>query len=41
MAKLPPFMAKKPGKTAPAAKLCPNCKNPSCKKMGKCLMKGK
>lgn len=40
MATKPPFMMKKaPGK-APAGKLCPGCKNPACKKAGKC-MKGK
>jgi hypothetical protein len=41
---MPPFMKggapakKKPG--APAGKMCPGCKNPACKKAGKC-MKGK
>lgn len=43
MAKMPPqFMSKKaPAKTAakggkPAGKMCPGCKNPACKRMGKC-----
>lgn len=32
-AKAPPFGKK------PAAKLCPGCKNPACKKAGKCAKK--
>lgn len=36
--KLPPFMAKKaaPGGAKAPAKMCPGCKNPACKKAGKC-----
>jgi hypothetical protein len=46
MAKLPPaFLAKKAapaakgksGAKAPAGKLCPGCKNPACKRAGKCM----
>lgn len=33
-----PAAKKAPGK--PAAKMCPGCKNPACKRMGKCA-KGK
>lgn len=39
--KMPPFMmkGKAPAKKA-AGKMCPGCKNPACKRAGKC-MKGK
>jgi hypothetical protein len=42
MATKPPFMMKSAAakKAAPAGKMCPGCKNPACKKAGKC-MKGK
>lgn len=40
MASKPPFMMKPAGKK-PAAKLCPGCKDPACKRAGKCMKKKK
>lgn len=40
MAKPPFVMKSAPAKKAAPGKLCPGCKNPTCKKAGKCV-KGK